>query len=497
MISHQDELLALSSVEMRRRIGSKEISPVELLEAAIARIEALNPAVNAIAATDFARARKTAESAESAARKGEQLGPLHGLPTGIKDLHETAGLLTTHGSPLYRSYVPAHDAAMVALVRKAGAIIVAKTNTPEFGAGANTRNAVWGATGNPFNPLLNAGGSSGGAAVALACDMLPVCTGSDTGGSLRIPAAMCGVVGLRPSPGVVPADNRQLGWTPISVLGPLGRSVADLRQLFAAQIGMDDREPLAFPLDPAAIALARPADLGTLRVAFTEDFGQCPVATDIRRVFRSRISAMRHLFRSCDEVRFNFGEADRCFDVVRAQSYVERYRDAYAKDPASLGPNVRANYEMAAGMTLADMAWAHAEQTRIFRRFQTTLRDYDLVLSPTTPVSPFPWTQLYVETLEGTQLRNYYHWLALTYVVTLVTNPAISLPCGVDEQGMPFGLQAIGRFRGDGDLLDAAQAMEEAFARIRDLKRPRPDLAKLAEPTVDLKSIVTHPPVLQ
>jgi amidase len=497
MISHQDELLALSSVEMRRRIGSKEISPVELLEAAIARIEALNPAVNAIAATDFARARKTAESAESAARKGEQLGPLHGLPTGIKDLHETAGLLTTHGSPLYRSYVPAHDAAMVALVRKAGAIIVAKTNTPEFGAGANTRNAVWGATGNPFNPLLNAGGSSGGAAVALACDMLPVCTGSDTGGSLRIPAAMCGVVGFRPSPGVVPADNRQLGWTPISVLGPLGRSVADLRQLFAAQIGMDDREPLAFPLDPTAIALARPADLGTLRVAFTDDFGQCPVAPDIRRVFRSRISAMRHLFRSCEEVRFDFGEADRCFDVVRAQSYVERYRDAYAKDPASLGPNVRINYEMAAGMTLADMAWAHAEQTRIFRRFQTTLRDYDLVLSPTTPVSPFPWTQLYVETLEGTQLRNYYHWLALTYVVTLVTNPAISLPCGIDEQGMPFGLQAIGRFRGDGDLLDAAQAMEEAFARIPDLKRPRPDLAKLAKPTVDLKSIVTDPPVLQ
>ncbi|TMJ25394.1 MAG: amidase [Alphaproteobacteria bacterium] len=482
---------------MRRRIGSKEISPVELLEAAIARIEALNPAVNAIAATDFARARKIAESAESAARKGEQLGPLHGLPTGIKDLHETAGLLTTHGSPLYRSYVPAHDAAMVALVRKAGAIIVAKTNTPEFGAGANTRNTVWGATGNPFNPLLNAGGSSGGAAVALACDMLPVCTGSDTGGSLRIPAAMCGVVGFRPSPGVVPADNRQLGWTPISVLGPLGRSVADLRQLFAAQIGMDDREPLAFPLDPTAIALARPADLGTLRVAFTEDFGQCPVATDIRRVFRSRISAMRHLFRSCDEVRFDFGQADRCFDVVRAQSYVERYRDAYAMDPASLGPNVRINYEMAAGMTLADMAWAHAEQTRIFRRFQTTLRDYDLVLSPTTPVSPFPWTQLYVETLEGTQLRNYYHWLALTYVVTLVTNPAISLPCGIDEQGMPFGLQAIGRFRGDGDLLDAAQAMEEAFARIPDLKRPRPDLAKLAKPTVDLKSIVTHPPVLQ
>jgi Asp-tRNA(Asn)/Glu-tRNA(Gln) amidotransferase A subunit family amidase len=496
-VSHQDELLALSSVEMRRRIGTKEISPLELLEAAIARIAALNPAVNAIAATDHERARKSAKEAETAARRGESLGRLHGLPTGIKDLHETQGLLTTYGSPLYRDYVPAQDAAMVALLRNAGAIIVAKTNVPEFGAGANTRNVVWGATGNPFDPQLNAGGSSGGAAVALACDMLPVCTGSDTGGSLRIPAAICGVAGFRPSPGVVPHDGRPLGWTPISVLGPLGRSVADLRQLFCAQIGMDDREPLAFALDAAAVATAGPVDLGALRVAYTEDFGQCPVGSDIRRVFGNRIAAMRHLFRACDEVPFDFGEADRCFDVVRAQSYVDRYRESYARDPASLGPNVRSNYELAAGMTLADMAWAHAEQTRIFRRFQPTLREYDLVLSPTTPVSPFPWTQLYLDTLEGTRLRNYYHWLALTYVVTLVTNPAISLPCGVDEHDMPFGLQVIGRFRGDRELLDAAEAMEQAFARIPGLGRPRPDLTKLKKPSVDLKSIVTHPPAVR
>jgi amidase len=496
-MAHSDELLALSSVEMRRRIGSKEISPVELLEAAIGRIETLNPAVNAIAATDFERARRCAARAEVDARKGERLGPLHGLPTGIKDLHETAGLLTTYGSPLYRGFVPEKDAAMVALVRRAGAIIVAKTNVPEFGAGANTRNVVWGATGNPFDPRLNAGGSSGGAAVALACDMLPVCTGSDTGGSLRIPAAICGVVGFRPSPGVVPADGRPLGWTPISVLGPLARDVGDLRLLFSAQIGMDDREPLAFPLDAEAVAKARRTDLGALRVAVTEDFGQCPVAADIRRVFRNRVGAMRHLFRACDEVSFDFGEADRCFDVVRAQSYVDRYRDAYEKDPNSLGPNVRSNYEMAARMTLADMAWAHAEQTRIFRRFQERLRDYDIVLSPTTPVSPFPWSELYLESLEGTRLRNYYHWLALTYVITLVTNPAISLPCGVDEHGMPFGLQVIGRFRGDRDLLDTATAMEQAFARIPGLARPRPDLAKLAKPVIDLRSIVTHPPILQ
>jgi Asp-tRNA(Asn)/Glu-tRNA(Gln) amidotransferase A subunit family amidase len=494
-MSRNDELLALSSVELRRRIASKEISPVELMEAAIARIEALNPSVNAICATTYARARREAKAAEKAALDGEPLGPLHGLPTGIKDLHDAEGLLTTQGSPLYRDHVAARDCAMVANVRKAGAIVVAKTNVPEFGAGANTRNPVWGATGNPFDTRLNAGGSSGGSAVALACDMLPVCTGSDTGGSLRIPAAYCGVVGLRPSPGVVPMEFRPLGWTPISVLGPMGRTVVDTRQLFAAQIGMHDGEPLAFALAPERVAAGRPADLGGLRVAWTEDFGLCPVSREIRDLMRGRIAAMRHLFRSCEEVAFDFGEADRCFDVIRALNFVARYHDAYTKDPSSLGPNVRANYEMGTAMSLGDAAWAHAEQTRLFRRFQATFRNYDLVLSPTTPVSPRPWTELYLAEMEGKPLRNYYHWLALTYFITLATNPAISLPCGRDHAGMPFGLQVTGRFRGDLEVLAAAEAMEEAFTRILGLGRPRPDLAKLAGgASVDLKSLVTHPP---
>ena len=212
----QKNLTALSAVELRRRIGTKEISPVELLEACIERIEQINPKVNALAATDYVRARQAAQAAEAAVLRGEPLGLLHGLPTGIKDLEETGGLLSTFGSPLFRNNVPEKDASMAARVRAAGAIIVAKTNTPEFGAGANTRNPVWGATGNPFNPNLTAGGSSGGSAVALACDMLPVCTGSDTGGSLRIPAALCGVAGFRPSPGLVGSDRRALGWTPIT-----------------------------------------------------------------------------------------------------------------------------------------------------------------------------------------------------------------------------------------------------------------------------------------
>ena len=489
-------LAALSAVELRRRIGRKEISPVELLQACLDRIAAVDPAVNALAATNFGRARQQAQAAEAAVLRGSELGALHGLPIGIKDLTDTEGLLTSHGSPLYRHHVPKADAAMVALLRNAGAVIVAKTNTPEFGAGANTRNPVWGATGNPFNPLLNAGGSSGGSAAALACDMLPLCTGSDMGGSLRIPAANCGVVGLRPSPGVVPDEARALGWTPISVLGPMGRTVADLRLLFASQIGVSAHEPLAFPLDREAVGRARPVDLGRLRVAWTENFGQCPVASEIRRLMRARIAAMRHWFLSCEEVEFDFGDADRCFDVVRAQSYLARHQDAYHRDPASLGPNVRANYELGAKLSLSDMAWAHAEQTRIFHRFQECFREYDLVLSPTTPVSPFPWSTLYLAELEGKPLRNYYHWLALTYYISLVTNPAISLPCGVDDHGMPFGVQLVGRFRGDIELLNAAEALEQACATSAELRRPRPELGKLIGTTsTALKSIVTHPPI--
>ena len=497
MPPHTSSLTELSAVELRRHIGNREISPVELLEVCIHRIEEINPAVNAIAAKAYTRARREAKAAEQAVLAGDPLGPLHGLPVGIKDLQETEGLLTTYGSALHREHVPQADSASVALVRKAGAIVTAKTNVPEFGAGANTRNPVWGATGNPFNPTLNAGGSSGGSAAALATDMLPICTGSDTGGSLRIPAAICGVVGFRPSPGLVPMDSRGLGWTPISVVGPMGRSVADARLLFGSQIGMDSREPLAHPLDPAAVDVYRPVDLGRLRVAWSTDLGQCVVDGPIAETMRAQIASMKHLFARCDEIAFDFGRADECFDVIRALNFVARYRAVYDEDPGKLGPNVRANYELGAAMSLADVAWAHSEQTRIFRRFQELYRDYDLVLSPTTPVSPFPWAQLSLGELNGVKLSNYYRWLALTYYITLVTNPSISLPCGVDQNGMPFGLQVVGQFRGDVELLNASQSLEEAFSRNTLLSRPRPDLKRLSTPRADLRSIVSAPPILQ
>jgi Asp-tRNA(Asn)/Glu-tRNA(Gln) amidotransferase A subunit family amidase len=211
-------------------------------------------------------------------------------------------------------------------------------------------------------------------------------------------------------------------------------------------------------------------------------------------VFRRRVEMLRPLVASCEPVELGLGDADRAFDVLRAESFVAAFADTYRDAPETLGPNVRANVEMAAAITLADRAWAHLEQTRVARRFAQAFERFDLIVAPTTPVTPFPWTELYAQQVDGQAMRNYYHWLALTYVVTLATNPALSLPCGTDEHGMPFGLQMIGRLRGDAELLRIAAEVERAFAASTEGARPRPDLARLAKPNDALRSIVTHPP---
>lgn len=491
-----DDLPSLSAVRLRHLIGQGELSPVALMDACIARIEALNPAVNAIAATDFDRARDAARHAEAVLMRGEALGPLHGLPLGVKDLQETAGLLTTHGNVGLRGHVPARDNTLVARLRAAGAIVTAKTNVPDMGAGGNTRNPVWGATGNPFDPALNAGGSSGGSAAALAVDMLPLATGSDTGGSLRIPAALCGVVGLRPSPGLVANDARVLGWSVLSVLGPMARNVEDTALLLSASVGFDARDPLSYDARADAFWPLPETDLSRLRVGTTEDFGLCHVSPEIRRVFRQRIAAIGPRVACCEPVDLALGDADRAFDVLRAESFVAAFAETFRVAPHTLGPNVRANLEMAAAISLADRAWAHLAQSRIARRFADAFQRYDLILAPTSPLSPFPWTELFAGRIDGQAMRNYYQWLGLTYVVTLATNPALSLPCGRDEHGMPFGLQVVGRLRGETALLSASRALEQAFEADPALCRPRPDLAALRRPRPELKGIVTHPPDL-
>ena len=490
-------LVEKSAVELRALIRSKELSPVELMDACIARIEALNPHINAVTATDFERARATAKQAEAQVMQQADLPLLHGLPMGVKDLQETAGLLTTYGNVGLRGNVPKADNSYVAKLKQAGAIVTAKTNVPDMGAGANSRNPVWGATGNPFNPALNAGGSSGGSAAALAVDMFPICTGSDTGGSLRIPSALCGIVGLRPSPGAVANDTRALGWSAISVLGPMARSVDDAALMMAASLGADPMDPLSYDLSPGPFWPLPEVDVSQLRIGYTEDFDLCHVDPGIREVFRKRINVIKPLVKRCEPVSFEVAHAHRTFDVLRAESFFAAFGDPVKNPPDTLGPNVRANLAIAEQISLGDRAMAHLAQTQLMRQFAKKFQDFDLIIAPNTPLSPFPWTELYAKEVAGHAMNNYYHWLELTYVVTLATNPALALPCGVDLNGMPFGLQLIGELRQDAKLLAMSHALEMALASNKATARPKPDQDRLRQSSVNLKDIVTHPPILK
>ncbi|WP_237214908.1 amidase [Falsiroseomonas oryziterrae] len=476
----------LSAVAARRLIGARKLSPVELLDSCLARIEAVNPAVNAMVAMDTDRARVAAKEAEAAVMRGAPLGPLHGLPVGIKDLDETAGLRTTWGSPLFADHVPAQDGAMVANLRKAGAIVVGKTNTPEFGAGANTRNVVYGATGNPFDTTKSAAGSSGGSGVALACGMVPIASGSDTGGSLRNPAAFNGILGFRPSPGVVPSERRRIGWSPISVLGPMARNAEDAALMFSAMADDDAVDPLAYTLHGRAVRrgdrdLFPPlsVDLATLRVAVTPDFGFAPTERHIREVFAERVAKLESLFGRVEAASPDCRGTDEAFEVLRAAEFLAGHLEKVQKTPDKVGPNVRANVEAALKYSLHDYSRAAVEQTRIYRGWQGFFERHDLILTPAITLSPRSWRELYPAEIDGQPTRTYFHWLSLAYAVSLVGHPAASVPLGRDRAGMPFGLQVVGPRGGDALVLAVAAAIEAAVAGDAELARPVPDIAAL------------------
>jgi amidase len=473
------DLCDLSALELRRLIGAKRISPVELLASCRARTLRIDGAVNAFAATCWDRAETEARAAERAVMAGEALGPLFGLPIGIKDLALTGGLRTTFGSPQFADFVPEADERQVAAVRRAGAIVVGKTNTPEFGAGANTVNPVHGPTGNPFDPVKTCAGSSGGSAVALATGMVPLATGSDMGGSLRNPAAYCGVVGFRPSPGAVPHELRLLGWSPLGVQGPMGRTVADAALLFSVLRGSDFRDPLSWPHHPGDQLEA--VDLGSLRIAISEDLGFAPVDDGIRQVFRQAMSQIRGVFARADDRDPPLDQsADEAFEVTRAINFLAGHADTYRARPEVLGPNVKANVEQGLKMSLEDVARAMKAQTTLYRAFLEFMTGYDALICPAMAVPPFPHAQLYVEAINGRRLRTYFHWLALAYGLTLTAHPVACIPCGRDHTGMPFGIQVCGRRYGDERTLAIAAALEHHLQSIPELARPVPDLDALA-----------------
>ena len=317
-----NELSDLSATELRQLMAERAISPVEILDQCLARIASVNPAVNAVVTLDENGARAAARIAEAAILRGDDLGPLHGIPVLIKDTQDTAGLRTTYGSPLFADHIPTADQGSVARLRAAGAIIFGKTNTPEWAAGGNTRNPVHGATGNPFDPTRSAAGSSGGSAVALACGMAPLASGSDTGGSLRNPAAYAGVVGMRPSYGLVASERRAFGWSSLSTDGPMARNVSDTALMLSVMASDDARDPLAYALPGESVRgradrwiAPQAADLAKLRVGFTEDFGFAPTERAIRHVFRDRVARISPLVAACPEGAPDCSGADDAFAV--------------------------------------------------------------------------------------------------------------------------------------------------------------------------------------
>ena len=464
----------LTALEARRAIGARKLSPLELLESCIRRIERTNPAVNAIVAMNADAARRRAAEIGETVASGDDVGLLAGLPIGVKDLQATAGLRTTSGSLLYKDHVPVADELGVASIRRAGGVILGKTNTPEFGAGANTTNRVYGPTGNPFDPSKTCAGSSGGSAVALALGQVPLATGSDYGGSLRTPAGFCGVVGFRPSPGLVPGVDRAASLSPFSVMGPMGRTIADAHLLLRAQLALDKRDPFSSRDIESIPPTLSGADLGKLTAAVSPDLGCAPVDRNIAAIFKERVARFRHAFRAVEERAPDFANVHDTFEVLRGLHFVAAHRERLERSRDLLDRNVIDNTERGLKLSLANVARAHVEQTRLYRRVLAFFKEVDVLICPAASVSPFPHSQLFVESIDGERMPTYMRWLALTYAPTTALCCAAALPCGVDHLGMPFGIQVIGPHGADARVLEVAHALEQVLAADPATARPIP-----------------------
>lgn len=457
------DLCFTPATKLARLIRQKKVSPVEVVRAVLDRIERVNPKLNAYCTVVAERALKAARHAESAVMKKKALGPLHGVPVSIKDLVPTAGIRTTWGSKIYEHHVPDEDGLVVERLKAAGAIVIGKTNTPEFGAGANTYNAVFGPTRNPWNPALTCGGSSGGAAVALATGMGPLAQGSDLGGSLRIPAAFCGVVGFRTTPGLVPVYPSQLGWDTYSVQGPMARTVADTALMLAAISGPDERVPISFPADTREFirAVNTPSVKG-LRVAWSPDLGIAPVERQVKQVAETAAKVFARLGARVEDGHADFSTVQEIIRVSRGLRMAALHADKLAKWREVMNPNLVWNIEQGLKLSAEDVGRAETLRTELWGRVRTFFSRYDLVLTPTVAVLPFPVEIPYPKEVNGRPMANYIEWVLPTYAFTVVGLPAISVPAGWTADGLPVGLQIVGRWRGEASVLRAAAAFETA-----------------------------------
>ena len=459
-IGRPDEICDLSAVDMAAHIRRRDLSAREVLAAHLARIERINPKVNAIVTLVAERAMADAARADEQAAGGRPLGVLHGLPVAHKDLVDTAGIRTTRGSRFLSDNVPKTDALIVTRIRAAGAITCGKTNTPEYGAGSQTFNAVFGATRNPYDLTKTCGGSSGGAAVSVSCGMLPIADGSDMGGSLRNPAAFCNVVGLRPSPGRVPADGGS--WSPLSVLGPMGRSVGDVALFLSAIAGPDSRSPLAIAEDPARFRAPLDRGFKGVRVAWWQGLGGIPFEVDIRRIVDGSRRVFEDLGCRVEDAEPDFTGVDQAFPALRFAANHPQYSELIRQRPDWVKDTIKFEVAQAERLTGADLGRAMATQTRLYDQSRTFFERYDYFVLPVTQVSPFDVDTPYPTEIAGQKMPTYLDWMRSCWYVTLTTAPAISVPAGFTPAGLPVGLQIVGRHRGELSVLQMAYAFEQA-----------------------------------
>jgi amidase len=467
------DLCFLTATELARRIRAREVSVSEVVRAHLAQVERVNPKVNAIVTLTAERALAEAREKDDALARGVAPGPLFGLPVAHKDLVPTRGIRTTYGSPIYRDHVPDQDALLVERLRAAGAVTIGKTNTPEFGAGSQTFNEVFGRTLNPYDPTKTCGGSSGGAAVALACGMVPIADGSDTGGSLRNPASFCNVVGLRGAVGRVPPWPTDTLWATLHVPGPMARTVADAALMLSAMAGPDRRAPIAIaePGDRFRAPLGR--DFKGVRIAWSRDLGGLPIDRRVTATLDAQRATFEALGGHVEDGQPDFADARQVFQVMRALNFATRYGPLLGRHRHQMKDTVIWNIEEGLKLTAREIGEADVLRTRLYHRVREFMERHEFLLIPAVQVPPFDVTQPYVSEINGVRLPTYIDWMRVCSDITVTGLPAISVPAGFTHDGLPVGLQIVGRHQDEWGVLQLAHAFEQATG----FHRQRPALA--------------------
>ena len=455
------ELCFKSALELAALVRDRELSVQEVMQAHLAQIERVNPEVNAICTLIADQAMAQALEHDDALGKGIEPGPLFGLPIAHKDLAVTKGIRTTFGSPIYQDFVPEVDELFVQRVRAAGAITIGKTNTPEFGAGSHTFNEVFGATYNPYDLGRSAGGSSGGAAVALACGMIPIADGSDLGGSLRNPSNFNNVIGFRPSPGRVPRHPAKQPWDTLPVLGPMGRTVSDVALLLSVMAGADARDPISLTEPPSVFSEPLDTDFSNTRIAWSRDLGQFPVELAVSDVIEQALPHFTELGCEVEEGHPDFSGAADIFQVLRARGFAAGHAEELKHHRDLMKDTVIWNAEQGLQLSALDVSRAQAERGALFQRVHEFFQRYDFLLLPVSQVVPFPVETDWVREINGVEMQTYIDWMLSCSLISLTEHPALSMPCGFTPDGLPVAVQIVGRYRGELEVLKLAYGFEQ------------------------------------